>query len=291
MEEDIKARQDALDAKLVTTEGLREEEKALRESNIALQRHNDLTKAAVSDAADHRKKMEKLTEVFKDNEEALSGSAKGTAEYQKAIDKVAVAATDAFGADITSDFVEANLSAFADWANGAEGSTERIRKAILEQIIAQDELYNSSIDIQNAVAGLDSLDFDIYGNADFSEVMTNLNLAEDEAEEFAAMIERLGYTISWKRTKVSNNPLLYEYKSVISNTAGRVQRTNALGGGGGGGNVEYYDNTFDKLYNLVREIGEEVREMARLERKYEKLVNKNEVSAGDLYNNLVEQLG
>jgi hypothetical protein len=61
--------------------------------------------------------------------------------------------------------------------------------------------------------------------------------------------------------------------------------------GSGGSKSEPYENSFDKLYNLVREIGEEVREMARLERKYEKLVNKNEVSAGDLYNNLVEQLG
>jgi hypothetical protein len=89
-----------------------------------------LTSAAISDAADHRKEMQKLADVINDNEDALSSAAKGTAEYQKAIDKVTVVAKEAFGDNITSDFVESNLDAFKDWANGVEGSTERIRAAL-----------------------------------------------------------------------------------------------------------------------------------------------------------------
>jgi hypothetical protein len=137
------------------------------------------------------------------------------------------------------------------------------------------------------------LNFDVYGNADFSQIMDSLELSEDEMEKFVALVESLGYTITWKKTKISDNPLLYKYDSVISNTAGRVRQTNAVnnrGGNGGGGTVEYYDNTFDKLYNLVREIGEEVREMARLERKYEKLLKSDDTDAGKLYDNLVDQL-
>ena len=292
-DEDAQARKDALNAKLVTEEGLREEEMALREANAQLQEHNDLTSAAVGDAADHRKEMQKLADVINDNEDALSSAAKGTAEYQKAIDKVTVVAKEAFGDNITSDFVESNLDAFKDWAKGVEGSTERIRAAIMEQVIEQDELYGSTKEVQDAIAKLDGLNFDIYGNADFSQIMDSLKLSEDEMEKFVALVKSLGYTITWKKTKIQDKPLLYRYDSVISNTAGRTRQTNAVnngGGSGGGGTVEYYDNTFDKLYNLVREIGEEVREMTRLERKYEKLLKSEDTDAGSLYDNLVGQL-
>lgn len=64
-------------------------------------------------------------------------------------------------------------------------------------------------------------------------------------------------------------------------------------GGKGSGNSddkENWENPFDKLYNLVREIDEELRRRERLERRYEKLLESVDLTAGKLFDNAVEQL-
>jgi hypothetical protein len=73
---------------------------------------------------------------------------------------------------------------------------------------------------------------------------------------------------------------------------------NAYSGGSGGTNAssksdddkEDWENPFDKLYNLVREIDEELRRRERLERRYEKLLESVDLTAGKLFDNAVEQL-
>jgi hypothetical protein len=66
------------------------------------------------------------------------------------------------------------------------------------------------------------------------------------------------------------------------------------GGSGGKGSSdsddEDWENPFDKLYNLVREIDEELRRRERLERRYEKLLESVDLTAGKLFDNAVEQL-
>lgn len=64
-------------------------------------------------------------------------------------------------------------------------------------------------------------------------------------------------------------------------------------GGKGSGNSddkEDWENPFDKLYNLVREIDEELRRRERLERRYEKLLESVDLTSGKLFDNAVEQL-
>ena len=64
-------------------------------------------------------------------------------------------------------------------------------------------------------------------------------------------------------------------------------------GGKGSGNSddkEDWENPFDKLYNLVREIDEELRRRERLERRYEKLLENVDLTADKLFDNAVEQL-
>lgn len=69
-------------------------------------------------------------------------------------------------------------------------------------------------------------------------------------------------------------------------------------GGSGGTNAssksdddkEDWENPFDKLYNLVREIDEELRRRERLERRYEKLLESVDLTADKLFDNAVEQL-
>ena len=52
--------------------------------------------------------------------------------------------------------------------------------------------------------------------------------------------------------------------------------------GGAQGKLEDWENPFDRLYNLVREIDEELRERERIERRYEKLLNDLNVNADEI---------
>ena len=68
------------------------------------------------------------------------------------------------------------------------------------------------------------------------------------------------------------------------------QGTSSGGKGSGDSDKDTWENPFDKLYNLVREIDEELRRRERLERRYEKLLESVDLTAGKLFDNAVEQL-
>ena len=79
---------------------------------------------------------------------------------------------------------------------------------------------------------------------------------------------------------------------------GPISGSSGGSGGSGGTNAssksdddkEDWENPFDKLYNLVREIDEELRRRERLERRYEKLLESVDLTADKLFDNAVEQL-
>lgn len=69
---------------------------------------------------------------------------------------------------------------------------------------------------------------------------------------------------------------------------------NLTGGGSGGSSKsddkDAWENPFDKLYNLVRKIDEELRQRERIERRYEKLLEGLNVSANKIINVSREEL-
>jgi hypothetical protein len=48
------------------------------------------------------------------------------------LNKVTIAAKEAFGDNITEDFVEENIDLFKEYAKGTEGSVDKIRDKIVE---------------------------------------------------------------------------------------------------------------------------------------------------------------
>lgn len=62
------------------------------------------------------------------------------------------------------------------------------------------------------------------------------------------------------------------------------------GSGSGAGDKDAWENPFDKLYNLVRNIDEELRQRERIERRYEKLLQSIDVSANKIIDISREEL-
>jgi hypothetical protein len=53
---------------------------------------------------------------------------------------------------------------------------------------------------------------------------------------------------------------------------------------GGGGSKSKWENPYDKFYNTLREINEELRIRERLERRYQKLIDTRAANANELFN-------
>ena len=292
-EEDWAARKGALDAKLAQQEGGRTEAEStfnsLIKENKEWEKHNDLVKAAVTDAADYEKRMAKLADTIEENSDALDDSKKGTREYQKALSKITDTAKDAFGDNITEDFVEENIDLFKEFSKGSKKAVDGIRDKMVETYKDIEVEGNNVFDeVQNAAMQLDGLNFDIYGHADASQIFSELAAVMGSAEAAAAVLESLGYSVTWELVSSTTDPttgaVLNSYRSVVTNTAGNVAGGRG-GGGGGGGEEEPWENPYDKLYNLTEKINKSIREREKLERRYERLIDRRVATAAELQRN------
>ena len=298
-EEDWAARKGALDAKLAQQEGGRTEAEStfnsLIKENKEWEKHNDLVKAAVTDAADYEKRMAKLADTIEENSDALDDSKKGTREYQKALSKITDTAKDAFGDDITKEFVEENLDLFKEFAKGSEKSVDGIRKKMVESFKESGKFTQAEFaEIEQAANGLDGLNFDIYGHADASQIFSELAAVMGSAEEAAAVIESLGYSVTWVPNGSTAMTMpdgstrsIPNYKTIVTDSAGNAAggRGGGGGGGGGGGEEEPWENPYDKLYNLTEKINQSLREREKLERRYERMIDRRMATAAELQRN------
>ena len=308
-------KQAVLDAK-VALEGLQEEydktTKSLKAQDSALASNEKLIKASIVDAKNYEDKLADLAKTYDDNKDALKDTNKGTREYQKALTNITKAAKEAFGDNITEDFVENNLDLFEDWYKGTEGSADRLRSALVDSLIEASNGTESEVNrIRNIVSGLDGLNFDIYGHADATQLFNELAAVMGSAEEAARAMEVLGYSVTWEETGVKRMLILDpesptgkrmvdipEYKAVVTDGLGNRAGANRSsyggnkggGGGGGGGSKTKWENPYDEFYNVVEDINEALRQREKLERRYQALLDKTGTKASDLVKNARDQI-
>lgn len=307
-------KQTSLDAKIFTEEGLQQElessTEALEEQNKAWKNNSDVIKANIVDANTSKKKFDTLNETIEENSEVLSDSNKNTEAYQKALSNITKAAQEAFGNDeINEEFVEKHKELFQQLTEGGETGAkalQQIREAVIKETNMVGEKATA---VEGILQGLDGLAFDVNGRADFSQLFTQLVNLMDSAEEAAALMSKLGYSVTWEQNGFTDmkvfNPETQEiefvsvpnYTAVVTDSAGNSVNdytpSGGGGGGGGGGSEEVWENPYDELYNLTRRINEELRERERIERRYDKLLERRQANASkltDLSTQELEQL-
>jgi hypothetical protein len=72
--------------------------------------------------------------------------------------------------------------------------------------------------------------------------------------------------------------------------AGNVISANRVKRGGGGGGSSKWENPYDKFYNTIQHINEELRIREELERRYQSILESNYTSADKLIVKSREQL-
>ena len=257
--------------------------------------YEDVLNALAIDSNKAAKGFDNLTQAYKENADALKAENKGTREYGIALANLTKSVKAAFGNNdkITEDFVDNNLNLFKDYAEGAEGAEDRIRQAMMDEGIANIAIQNLD-DLQKAIDSIDGSQLTINGTADCSQAFSELANVVGSAEEAAAAMESLGYSVTWEATGtiVDEHGQSYtNYRAVVSDNVGKaVNRNRAGGGGGGGGGSKEFKNDFDKYYNQVEDINELERQRNLLEKDYDQLLKSESKSGKDIYDNLSKQL-
>jgi hypothetical protein len=76
-----------------------------------------------------------------------------------------------------------------------------------------------------------------------------------------------------------------------------IERAQSYGGaptkkkdGGGGSKKKDWENPYDKHYNTLEQINEALREREKLERRYQRLLERSNTKGGDLVKNAEQQI-
>ena len=194
------------------------------------------------------------------------------------------------------------------------------RQATLSALESDERIAGALTDIQNWIAQAD-LDFSVNGYANITDIVNKLLTVGYTIEETKALLESLlGATVNFKVeyqkmvlpraayeamykgqagvTAKDINGMMYEVSipKAITTSGGATAKKKSYrnsgyspssSGGGGGGSSggskeEDWENPYDKLYNLTREINEELRERERLERRYQQLLKEHHTGAQDI---------
>ena len=261
-------------------------------------KYEDVLNALTIDSNKATKSFDNLTQAYKDNASALKKENKGTKEYGLALGNLTKSVKEAFGNNnkITEDFVDKHLDLFKDYANGVEGTEDKIRQVMLDEgiISGTTEQVNA---LKKAVEELNGADFSINGTANCDQAFSELAALYGSAKAAAAAMEALGYSVTWEpdgeTTMImpdGSTQSIPNYKAVVRNSAGEAITRNKSAGGGGGGGSKKFKNDFDKYYNQVEDINELERQRNLLEKDYNQLLKSEGKSGAEIYNNLKDQV-
>lgn len=251
-----------------------------------------------------QKKFDKLNDTIEDNADILKEGDENSVEYKIALSKVGDAMSDIFGQDFDEEFLTKNLGDIQAFAEGDEEAFNRLQKTIndryiesMKQAVAEGSASQAQLEgISDAVDTLNGKDFSINGEADCTDVFTELMKVYNDAEATAQAIEALGgYQVTWDQYEDEEGNI--QYKAKVANTMKQAQQRNFSSGGrkksSGGGSKEkekYWDNPYDELYNLLEAQNELLRTREKLEREYDRILAKRTSTVDALKQNSLDEI-
>ena len=251
-----------------------------------------------NDYVELAEKVDNVNEVFDDNEDILDDANRGSIKYGRALDDVADAIEEAYGVDVTRDWVDANK----DLVDGMDESEEGLNKFV-EALISSDTglmntlnnvedfkngLYSVS-DLINELGNQGALDLNATINGDngpFLQALAQaLRAGTITADEFDAIMKAMNYEAEFGYTMVWDTGA-QAYKKVVSSvTYKRVSGAGLSGYTGGsssgsGSSDKENDATFgqDPFYNYIKTVDQYTHALESLERELEILGDSDAVT-------------
>ena len=318
--EDEERRLEILKARMVLQEGAIELEeeiiKQLRKENSELELNSKTTKVQALEVTKAAKAQDKLLSTLEDNIKVFKKGDSQSVAYAEALSKIADAAKEVFGEDITSDFVQQNKELFAQLVEGGQQAeaafSELGEKAATSYIESLNKVEGAAFDAAATIAAINLSipDIDFGAHFDATPAVKELERLGYNAAQTAAIMSKLGYTVTFEKEKhwigiATGIDYGTQYPSdilgpdrfkgvqgvdmVIGTKSSPTGGFTGVGGGGGGSS-DKWSNPYDKQYNNNEKLNEELRTRSKLEREYQKLLDSTNTKASDLVNKSREQL-
>lgn len=269
-----------------------------------------LTKALVVDFKKAEKSQDSLNTAVSDNKDAFKDAEKGSQEYNKALDKITQAAKAVFGDDITAEFVEENRDLFLQLAEGgetAQAAYEELGKRAAAEFLGMERDSAEFAKVLNAAMSGIPTDLEIGATFDATQAINNLMALGYTAEEAAKLLEKMGYTVTYttethyigdttgtdygttKPEATTDNEVVTATDVIVASGV----RNDAAGSGFSPKDDKgksKYENSYDKFYNDYERINALIREREKLERRYDRLLQRRGTTVQELVNLSKQQL-
>ena len=215
-------------------------------------------------------------------------------EKQIAVGNLAKAVNSAFGASIeASDLDDVAVEMLQKWIDGSEEAgkefSQILGKSMQEEL--REQLDNSFLVMQKQIDALNAQDLTIGASisVDDTGLQSSMKYTEEEMKRVMAYWNRMaGITLEFEQSTSNKNGLpVYTLKGGTFTGFGSGSGSKKSGGGGGS---SAWKNPYDKFYNTIERINEELRIREKLERRYQQLLKSSEVSASKLIAESREQL-
>ena len=282
-------------------------QKQLKEGGSALAGNTNLIKAQVVAYDKHIKKIDVLNSTLKDQYDAFKKGPKAGQKYYSALQNIAEAAKQVFGDEVDTNYIEQHKQWFLDLQKGgtkAQAAYEAINKDLAIAYMktkglgdVTDETSKIMNDALSSVKPGEAIDLTSY----YNKLMQIEGMTEEAAKN---IIDKWGFEVTYetKTVWIDEHGTQYEKDpgpnikttktEMIVGVSGTKESSDGTGGGGGGGGGggSKWKNSFDKFYNVYEEINKLLREREKLERHYDKLLEKRGVTAKELIESSKEEL-
>lgn len=262
-----------------------------------------------------------------ENDAVLAGAV-GSEDYRNALEKIEQKGQEVFGDSFTSDFIQANAELVSQLAEGGDVGEQaflKIQEAMRNSVLTSEDFINKlGGDINSFLADVNNAEalIKVNGVADVSDIINKLMQVGYSAEEAVAILEKLsgisitiGSNVTYKPVNMpkamaekmgldyqgySGSPMVTALVPEIEIASAAASKKSYGGsgysggssgsGGGGSSKDKLWENPYDELYNLTEKINEALRQREKLEREYDRILERRGSTFKELRANYNAQL-
>ena len=202
-----------------TKASLKEQRGALNDTDVELER------IAVS-ILEANKKFQEMQQALGSSFDNLDKLEAGSSEYVDTLNKMAKAASDFFGTNISADFVNQNLDLFRQLIDGGDeagAALDTLREKISIDLASSLTDLNAITDdgitkaeaLQNIIDTINGMNIQIGGSADFSKIHAQLSTLLGSADKADQFIKSMGYSL---KSSVGMKSVSFKVPSKVGHT-------------------------------------------------------------------------
>lgn len=220
--------------------------------------------------------MAALGKTLEENQELLEEGAWGTERYSAALQKIGKGLEDVLGGEVTDEFIHQHRQLFTTILEGGDDSAAAYQELMAQYLWSTGKMTAEA----NALIMKALAEARKYGTIDLTQYIQDLDALPNITEEIARMALNAYFTTMSNPTGTSTIGSIRDYGSLFGGKSAKKAKKEE----------QPWENPYDKFYNTTEKINEALRQREKLERRYSKLIEKNQATADKLVASAKEEL-